>query len=111
SMTTSTHPPVPKSEAALRYFDTEFDPDCAKGALDELFAMTYHYRTSEGFNTLLAFCRNFKRYSLFNTLLIHLQMPGARFVLTSRAWFREYGRVPMYGAQPLVMLMPRGPVM
>lgn len=110
-MNAATKPRVMEDQAALRYFETEFDIRQAKGALDELFALTHYYRTSEAFEGMLAFCRSFKRYSLFNSLLIHVQMPGARFVLTSRAWFRDYGRVPKPEARPLVMLMPRGPVM
>ncbi len=44
-------------------------------------------------------------------MLVHVQMPGARFVAPPHRWLREYRRSIKAGARPLVILQPMGPVM
>lgn len=86
------------------------DPASACGALDELFLLARHYKKSAAFQDLLRFVASFRRYSAFNAMLVHVQMPGARYVLPAKRWLKEYERRPKEGAQPLVMLQPKGPV-
>lgn len=50
-----------------------------QGSLDELFLLARHYNNSEDFLGLLEFVSKFKRYSPFNAMLVHTQMPGARY--------------------------------
>lgn len=85
--------------------------DSVKGALDELFLLAGKYRKSERFKELLEVVSSFKRYSMFNAMLVNTQMRGARYVLPAKQWIRDYGRMPKENAQPLVMLQPMGPVM
>jgi hypothetical protein len=87
------------------------DLEAARGALDELFFLARQYKSSQRFIELLEFVSRFKRYSMFNAVLVHTQMPGARYVLTPRRWAQEFSRRPKKNAQPLVMLQPMGPVM
>ncbi len=87
------------------------DLDSVRGALDELFLLARQYHKSEKFKELLEFVSRFKRYSMFNAVLVHTQMPGARYVLPPKRWMKKYGRRPKENAQPLVMLQPMGPVM
>lgn len=89
----------------------ELDIDSVRGALDELFLLARQYRESGKFRQLLEFVARFKRYSAFNAMLVHIQMPGARYVLPAKGWLKQYGRQPVFGAQPLVMLQPMGPIM
>ena len=79
--------------------------------LDELFSRVEAYRRSSRFLELLAFATNFKRYAPFNVMLIGLQKPGAKYVLTATAWRQNYGRVPKKDARPLIALRPNGPIM
>jgi hypothetical protein len=65
-----------------------------RGALDELFLLARHYRSSEKFLELLRFVASFRRYSAFNAMLVHIQMPGAKYVLPAKRWIDEYGRTP-----------------
>ena len=85
--------------------------DAAKRALDELFSLTYQYKTSKAYHDLLQFIARFQFYSPFNAMLVHIQMPGARYVAPPNRWLRDYGRRIKPGARPLVILQPMGPVM
>jgi hypothetical protein len=87
------------------------DADAAKRALDELFVNARQYRSAEKFHRLMDFVRNFRFYSPFNAVLVHVQMPGAKYVATASRWRRDYRRVLRPAARPLAILQPRGPVM
>lgn len=86
------------------------DPDATRKALDELFTLTSQYRSSRAYAQLLRFTARFRRYSPYNALLIHAQMPGATYVAPPSRWLAEYGRLIKPGARPIVALRPRGPV-
>ncbi|MBE0448573.1 MAG: hypothetical protein IBX64_10835 [Actinobacteria bacterium] len=88
-----------------------WEQDAAKRALDELFTLTYQYKSSKSFHELLQFVARFRFYSPFNAMLVHVQMPGARFVAPPYRWLRDYERRIKPGARPLVILQPMGPVM
>ena len=57
-----------------------FERDATKKALDELFTLTSHYRSSRAYAQLLRFTARFRAYSPYNALLVHAQMPGATYV-------------------------------
>ncbi len=80
-------------------------------ALDELFSVARQYKSGKAYLELLAFVARFRFYSPFNAMLIHVQMPGARFVAPPHRWLRDYHRRIRAGARPLVILQPMGPVM
>ena len=88
-----------------------WDRNSAKRALDELFSQTHQYKSSKAYLDLLTFIRQFRSYSPFNSMLVHVQMPGAQFVAPPHRWRRDYGRNIKPGARPLVILQPMGPVM
>ena len=88
-----------------------WDKKTAKHALDELFSLTSRYRTSKEYFDLLKFVAHFRFYSPYNAMLVHVQMPGARFVAPPHRWRNQYGRQIRPGARPLVILQPMGPVM
>jgi hypothetical protein len=50
-------------------------------------------------------------YSPFNAMLVHTQMPGARFVATPKRWWERYKRTIHPGARPITILQPKGPVL
>ena len=43
-------------------------------------------------------------------MLVEMQRPGARYVLTKKEWEKRYNRVLKENARPLVILFPFGPV-
>ena len=87
------------------------DRDDQRRALDELFRLTLQYRSSQSYYDLLRFISRFRFYSPFNAMLVHLQMPGAKYVAPPHRWLRDYDRRIRPGARPLVLLQPNGPVM
>ena len=88
----------------------EWDRDAVRRALDDLFSLAKKYRASKDYLDLLKFIAEFRFYSPFNAMLIHVQMPGARFVAPPHRWLR-WGRRIKANARPLVILQPMGPVM
>jgi len=82
-----------------------------KRALDELFKLTYSYKSSKSYYELVKFVTRFWFYSPYNAMLINVQMPGAKFVAPPNRWLRIYGRRIKSGARPIVILQPMGPVM
>jgi hypothetical protein len=87
------------------------DREAIRGALDELFGNARQFNSSKAYLDLMQFIGRFRFYSPFNAMLIHIQMPGARFVATARRWRRDFHRQVMVGAQPVVILQPMGPVL
>ncbi len=88
-----------------------WDREAAKHSLDELFVQARQYKSGKDYRSLLEFISRFRSYSVFNALLVHVQMPGARYVAPPSRWKRDYHRVIRLGARPLVILKPMGPVM
>ena len=82
-----------------------------KRALDDLFTRVKQYSSSGNYYALIRFIARFKRYSPFNAMLVHVQKPGAKYVLRASEWEKKYGRYISPSAQPLVALQPMGPVM
>ena len=92
-----------------KFQEKELDLEQAFGALDELFLLARHYRNSEKFKDLLKFVSSFRQYSTFNAMMVHIQMPGAVYVLPAKRWLIQFGRQPMVDAQPLILLQPMPP--
>lgn len=109
------HPPITGQQEQLLPEDdspaSRWALDICKRALDELFFLTTQYRSGKNYQELLSFVSRFHRYSPYNTMLVHIQKPGSRFVATPTRWMKEYGRTIKPGVQPLVILQPMGPVM
>ena len=87
------------------------DTHVAQRSLDELFSLTSQYRSGKKYGELLRFITRFNRYSLFNSMLIHVQMPGAIYVATPLRWLEDYGRRIRPNAKPILILRPMGPVL
>lgn len=85
--------------------------DLAKASIDDLVRGAQRYRSSSDYLQMLEFVGRFKRYAPFNAMVVHIQKPGARYVLSSSEWMSKYRRVLKPGAQPLLIFQPRGPYM
>ncbi|MEV5430511.1 RNA-directed DNA polymerase [Streptomyces sp. NPDC052701] len=85
--------------------------DLAKESIDDLVRGAQRYRSSSDYLQMLEFVGRFKRYAPFNAMVVHIQKPGARYVLSSSEWESKYRRVLKPGAQPLLIFQPRGPYM
>ena len=89
----------------------KWEQDAAKRAIDELFTLARRYKSKRSYRELMQFIARFRFYSPFNAMLVHVQMPGAKYVAPAHRWLRDFGRRVKAGARPLVILQPMGPVM
>src|SRR5689334_4758752 len=80
-------------------------------ALDDLFLNAAKYQSTEGYQELLNFITRFHYYAPFNAMLVHIQKPGAKYVLPASRWKRDFGRTIKPAALPIVILQTMGPVM
>ena len=98
-----------------RHFEQELfefaqeDGERRKG-VDELLASVEEYARPHRFLKLLSGIAHFRDYSPNNALMIALQRPDARYVLTPRKW-KSLGRFVKRGTCPIVALRPFAPVM
>ncbi|MFJ3336856.1 reverse transcriptase domain-containing protein [Streptomyces sp. NPDC086766] len=83
----------------------------AKASIDDLVRGAQRYRSSSDYLEMLEFVGRFKRYAPFNAMVVHIQKPGARYVLSSSEWESTYRRVLKPAAQPMLIFQPRGPYM
>jgi len=90
---------------------SKINRDKVRQSLDELFTFSRRYRSSPDYGELLKFVAEFRFYSPFNALLIHIQKSGAKFVAPPHRWISEYHRRIKPEAQPLLILQPMGPIM
>lgn len=81
-----------------------------KDKIDELFHSIGKYRRSSEFLELLQFCRKFHYLSAYNAMLVQMQRPGATFVHTARNWDKRFNVQVKQNANPLIILVPFGPV-
>lgn len=81
-----------------------------RAGIDELFLRINRYRTSEEFENILKFLHKFRYLSPYNAMLVGLQRPGARLVLSPYEWKKRYGRKIKPNAQNLITLWPFGPI-
>lgn len=88
-----------------------WDEEITKHAIDELFNLAKKDHSSKSYWELMRFITNFRSYSPYNAMLVHIQMPGARYVAPPNRWIKKYGRKIKPNARPLVILKPMGPVM
>ena len=104
--------PLPPSELeSLGLAQPDLDGAATKRALDELFSLTEQYSSSKAYDELLKFIVKFRSYAPFNAMLVHIQMPGARYVAPPSRWLRDYRRRIKAGGRALVILQPMGPVL
>ena len=87
-----------------RFKDKDFDFERAKSELDRLFEDVKSYRRSDNFRKILDLCRRFKHLAPFNAMMVHIQRPGCRYVLTSTQWKTRWHRCINPNARPVVIL-------
>jgi len=75
----------------------------------DLFKDVLEYRDSEKFKELLQFCVKLNTLGSYNAMLVKMQCPGAKYVLSRQRW-AEYNRRLVPNARPLMILAPFGPV-
>ncbi len=81
-----------------------------KENIDELQFLVKNYRQRSEFKDLLDYVGHLYYLAPYNAMLVRMQKPGAQIVFTGNRWEKKYGRQPKLNAQPLITLVPFGPV-
>ena len=95
----------PRTAADSRLLHFE---DC-RSAIDQLFADAVASRGEVALQQFLEFAARFTNLSIYNTMLVQIQRPGATAVGSRRDWEKK-GRTVAPDAIPVVVLQPFGPV-
>lgn len=82
-----------------------------ESTLDELFARSSAYLSTDKFVELIQFTSKLREYSPYNNMLVYLQRPDATHWATASHWRKKFNRKVKDDARPLIMLQPMGPVM
>ena len=100
----------PPTEAPLRLdlFDEPTRED--RALIDQLIAATRLYDSRKALLELFAFTIRLRAFAPFNAMILHIQRPGLTHAATARDWHDRFGRVPVRGARPLLVLRTMGPV-
>ena len=77
--------------------------------ISDLFKDVLEYRDSERFKELLHFCVKLNTLGSYNAMLVKMQCPGAKYVLSRQKW-AEYNRKLIPDARPLMILAPFGQI-
>lgn len=78
--------------------------------LDRLFQDIGYYKDSTNYKELFEFVKKFPNIAPYNAMLLHIQKPGSRYVLSATDWEKRFRRYIKPNARPLVILRPFGPV-
>ena len=78
--------------------------------LDELWNNVIEYRKGQHFLEMMKACSRFRELAPYNAMIVQIQRPGVKYVLTAEQWRSRYGRIVKPDARPLVILVPFGPV-
>lgn len=78
--------------------------------LDSLWRNVQAYRSSVNFMAVMKACSRFRHLAPYNAMLVEIQRPGARYVLSEKEWRKKYDRGIKPNARPLIVLVPFGPV-
>ena len=81
-----------------------------RSLLDQLLADSRLYTRSKHYQQLLDFVVRLRNFAPFNAMLLQVQKPGLSYAASARDWQVRFGRHPVEGARPLLVLWPFGPV-
>jgi hypothetical protein len=78
--------------------------------LDALWQNVKSYRESKNFKEVLKACVRFRHLAPYNAMLVEIQRPGVRYVLSEKEWRTKFDRGIKPNARPVIVLVPFGPV-
>lgn len=81
-----------------------------RSLLDQLLEDSRLYKNSADYMNLLDFVTRLRNFAPFNAMLLQIQKPGLSYAASAREWKQRFGRYPVDGARPLLILWPFGPV-
>jgi hypothetical protein len=87
-----------------------YDAAGTRSILDRLISDSQLYRQSKDYFELLDFIARLPHIAPFNAMILQIQKPGLKFAMTKKDWWERFGRYPVEGARPLIIMWPFGPV-
>ncbi len=81
----------------------------AREDIDELIRRVEVYRDSNRFYEMMKYVGRVSYLAPFNAMLVNLQKPGTQIAFSISRWMK-YGRRPKLNSNPLIVLIPFGPV-
>lgn len=90
--------------------DIPLKPEPTRALLDTLITNARLYETTADYKALLDFVVRLRNFAPFNAMLLQVQKPGLTYAASAADWLARFGRKPKYGARPLLILWPFGPV-
>lgn len=81
-----------------------------RALLDQLISDSSLYKSSTDYKELLAFVVRLRQFAPFNAMLLQVQKPGLNYAASKHDWQKKFGRKPVEGARPLLIMWPFGPV-
>jgi hypothetical protein len=82
-----------------------------RSSVDDLIASALAYHTPQHLKDLVEFMKRLKKYSIYNSLLLHVQNPSVRMVATAKDWWGRYHRTIRKDTRPMLILAPMHPVL
>jgi hypothetical protein len=81
-----------------------------RAQIDILYDEVREYREIDAFQDMLKSLKPLPNLAPFNAMLVQMQKPGSRWVLSAGQWKDRFGRYPKPGSRPLVIMRPFGPI-
>lgn len=91
-------------------FDAADRETADRALIEQLIADTRLYHSAAAAREMLNFVARLRWVAPFNAMLLHIQKPHITHVATAADWETRFGRRPMQGARPLIVLRTYGPV-
>ena len=91
-------------------FETAEREDADRALIEQLIANTRLYDSAAAAQEMLDFVARLRWVAPFNAMLLHIQKPHITHVATASDWATRFGRRPVPGARPLIVMRIYGPV-
>ena len=72
--------------------DKEPNESQLTSSLDVLWNNVKSFRDSRNYSRLMKACATYRHLAPYNAMLVALQRPGARYMLTEMDWLKRYNR-------------------
>lgn len=87
-----------------------FGVEPERAMLDQLLEESSLYRDGKQVGELLNFVARLRDFAPFNAMLLNVQKPGLSYAASRADWRSRFKREVKFGARPLLIMWPFGPV-
>ena len=91
--------------------DLDADDAAVLSSVDGLLRQSVQLRKTRAFHELIDFTARFRRYSVYNNMLVRLQNPSCTFYARQQDWQSRFKRVLKRDTRPMLILAPMHPLL